>query len=47
MGGQVFHEGGEIIVVRVEFIAEFYLEAGFDRRGIEGDAVGKANLGKV
>ena len=47
MGGQVCHEGGEIIVVRLEFIAEFILEVGFERRGIEGDAVGKTNLGKV
>ena len=47
MGGQVCHKDGEIIVVRLEFIAEFVLEVGFERRGIEGDAVGEADLGKI
>ena len=47
MGRQVCHEGGEIIIVRLEFIAESVLEVGFERRGIEGDAVGEADLGEV
>lgn len=47
MGGQVCHEGGEIIAAGLEFVAEFVLEVSFERRGIEGDAVGEANLGKV
>ena len=38
-GGQVCHEGGEIIVVRMELITEFVLEVCFERSGIEGDAV--------
>ena len=47
MGGQVCHEGDEIIVVRLKFIAESVLEAGFERRSIKGDAVGEADLGKA
>ena len=47
MGRQVCHEAGEIIVVRLEFIAEFILKVGFERRGIKGDAVGEADLGEV
>ena len=47
MGGQVCHQGGETIVVRLEFIVEIVLEVGFERSGIEGDAVDEANLGKV
>ena len=47
MGGEVCHEDGEIIVVRLEFITDFVLEIGFERCSIEGDAVGEADLGKV
>ena len=47
MGGQVCHEGGEIIVFGLEFITELVLKVGFERRGIEGDTVGEADLGKV
>ena len=39
-GRQVCHEGDEIIVARLEFIAEFVLEVKFERRGIEGGAGG-------
>ena len=47
IGGQVCHEGGEIIVVRLKVIAEFVLEVCFERCSIKGDAVSEANLGKV
>ena len=47
MEGQVCHESGETIVVRLEFIAESVLEVVFERRSIKGDAVGEADLGKV
>ena len=47
MGRQVCHKGGEIIVVRLEFIPAFILKVGFERRDIKGDAVGKADLGEV
>ena len=47
MGGKVCPEGDEIIVVRLEFIAEFVLGVGFERRSIKDDAVGEADFGKV
>ena len=40
MGGQVCHERGKIVVVRVEFIAEYVLDVCFEKSVIEGDAVG-------
>ena len=47
MGGQVCHKGDKIVVVRVEFIAEFALEVCFEGSDSEGDAVGEADFGKV
>ena len=47
MRRQVGSQGGEIVVVKMEFISELIVEIFFEGGRIKGDAVGQTNFGEV